>query len=86
MKRVPLAEFKAHCSRYVDEVAGEEIVITKYGKAVARLSFEEDRPKRDLWDLRGALKGKLIVNPNDDFFSTGIKWEAESPERVGFES
>jgi antitoxin (DNA-binding transcriptional repressor) of toxin-antitoxin stability system len=86
MKKVPLAEFKAHCSRYVEEVADEEIVITKYGKAVARLSFEEDRPKGDLWDLLGALKGKLIVDPNDDFLSTGIKWEAQSPEPVGFES
>ena len=32
MKKVPLAEFKAHCSRYVEEVADEEILITKHGK------------------------------------------------------
>ena len=28
MKRVPIAEFKANCSRYVEEASQEDIVIT----------------------------------------------------------
>jgi antitoxin (DNA-binding transcriptional repressor) of toxin-antitoxin stability system len=77
MKRVPLAEFKAHCARYMDEVAGEEIVITKYGKAVARLSFEEDCTGTD-GHLIGVLRGKLLYDNDDDLLSTGRTWEAQS--------
>lgn len=76
MKRVPLAEFKAHCSRYVEEVGDEEIVITKHGKAVARLSPAE--PSGSLWDLRGILEGELLADPEDEMLSTGARWDAES--------
>jgi prevent-host-death family protein len=76
MKKVPLAEFKAHCSRYVDEVAEEEILITKHGKPVARLSPAE--PRASLCNLRGILKGELLVDPDDEILSTGIRWDAES--------
>lgn len=77
MKKVPLAEFKTHCSRYVEEVADEEIIITKHGKPVARLSPAEERPETDA-HLIGVLKGKLIVDPDDDLFSTGRRWDAQS--------
>lgn len=43
MNRVPLSEFKAHCSPYITELGDEELVITKYGKAVARLNAAEDK-------------------------------------------
>jgi prevent-host-death family protein len=75
MKKVPLAEFKAHCSRYVEEVADEEIVITKYGKPVAKLVQVEERP--DLWAFLGALRGKVYVDPDGDLLSTGVQWNAE---------
>jgi antitoxin (DNA-binding transcriptional repressor) of toxin-antitoxin stability system len=48
-----------------DAAAGEEIVITKFGKPVARLvplTFREDRPKRQL----GLLAGRLVVPPDFD--------------------
>ena len=60
MKRVPIAEFKAHCSQYIDEVAGEDIVITKHGKPVARVvPIQEDVSRRI-----GLAKGEFAV-PDD---------------------
>lgn len=76
MKRVPIAEFKAHCSRYIEELAQEEIVITKHGKAVARVSLESE--ERNPWKVYGLLEGKIVVDPNDDLFSTGVEWDADS--------
>ena len=67
MKKVPLAEFKAHCSRYVEEVQDEEILITKHGKPVARLSPAEERPDTDA-HLIGVLKGRLLYDNDDDLF------------------
>ena len=75
MKRVPLDEFKAHCSRYIEELDDEEILITKHGKAVAKLLHVEEGP--DLWAFRGALRGKVYVDPDDDLLSTGVPWNAE---------
>ena len=38
-RTIPAAEFKAHCLALMDEVqaSGEEIVVTKRGKPVARI-------------------------------------------------
>jgi prevent-host-death family protein len=53
---------KTHLSRLIDQVnAGEEVVITRHGRAVARLVPAEGKPKRKL----GTLKGKIWVS--DDF-------------------
>ena len=74
------SEFKAKCLKLMDEVAetGEEIIITKNGKPVAKLAPYRERPQS--WF--GRDKGKLrilgdIISPID------VKWEAESdPDRV----
>lgn len=79
MKRVPIAEFKAHCSQYIDELAQGEIVITKHGKPVARVVAEPEEPtvpKRDIWEFYESLKGRYKVTADD--LSTGIRWDAES--------
>ena len=54
---------KTHLSRLIDQVnAGEEVVITRHGRPVARLvPAEAAKPKRKL----GTLKGKIWVS--DDF-------------------
>ena len=77
---IKASEFKAKCLKLMDEVAenGEEIVITKNGKPVARLTAYRERPKT----LFGIDKGRLeilgdIISPMD------IEWEAEvDPDRV----
>ena len=64
MTIVNLHAAKTHFSRLVDQAAaGEEIIIAKAGKPVARLMplAPVERPKRKL----GALKGMLVIP--DDF-------------------
>ena len=74
------AEFKAKCLKLMDEVAdsGEEIVITKRGRPVAKLTPFRVRPKqwfgrdRDIIEIHGD-----IIEPVD------VAWEAEAnPDRV----
>ncbi len=63
MKTVNLQDAKAHLSTLVEEAgAGEEIVIAKAGKPVARLVPLE---KKDFRKTFGMLKGKIWVS--DDF-------------------
>ncbi len=51
MVRVSLAQAKAHLSELVDRAeTGEEVVITRHGKPVARLSAEA-RPRTPLRPL-----------------------------------
>lgn len=63
MQTVNIHEAKTHLSRLLEQVAGgEEVVIAKAGKAIARLvPLEATRKERRL----GLLKGKL--NVPDDF-------------------
>lgn len=75
MKRVPIAEFKANCSRYVEEASQEDIVITKHGKPVARV-VAETAAKQDIWEFYESLEGKYQVL--GDVLSTGRKWDAQS--------
>ncbi len=75
MKRVPIAEFKAHCSRYIDEVAGEDIVITKHGKPVARVVAASPSPRDSIWELYDSLEGKYEVL--GEVVTTGRTWNAQ---------
>lgn len=63
MKTVNIHEAKTHLSRLLAEVAaGEEIVIAKAGKPVARIvPLAGQRPERVL----GFDKGRVVIN--DDF-------------------
>jgi prevent-host-death family protein len=64
MRSINIHEAKTHLSRLVDEVnAGEEIVIAKAGKPLARLiPFQRRRGRRKL----GALAGRFAVPDNFD--------------------
>jgi prevent-host-death family protein len=72
MRTIAAARFKAQCLRLLDEVAetGETIVVTKRGKAVARLTPVEDPP---------SLKGSVVylVDDEEALFSTGEVWDME---------
>lgn len=74
-KTIKASEFKAKCLQLMDEVAatGEEIVITKNGRPVSRLTPYREKPKT----LFGIDRDKItilgdIVEPID------VEWEAES--------
>lgn len=72
MKQIAAAKFKEQCLSLLDSVAEEGLVITKHGRAVAKLI-----PIRaSSADLIGSLKGKLTIE--GDVLSTGVPWNAES--------
>jgi prevent-host-death family protein len=64
MRSINIHEAKTHLSRLVDEVsAGEEIIIAKAGKPLARLiPFQRRSGRRKL----GALAGRFRVPDNFD--------------------
>ena len=64
MRTVDIHAAKAHLSRLVEEAAaGEEIVITKGGKPLARLCPLAPAPRKR---VLGRLEGKLVVPDNFD--------------------
>jgi prevent-host-death family protein len=64
MKTVNIHQAKTHLSRLVDEAAGgEEIVIARAGKPVARLvALPAGRPRRK----PGSMKGKIWISEDFD--------------------
>jgi len=78
-RTIPAGEFKAKCLAIIDEVHDrhEQVIITKYGKPMARLGpmdKAEDKPE----SLFGFMRGKLhilgdIVEPIDP----AEAWESE---------
>ncbi len=72
-KKIPAGEFKAKCLKLMDEVqqTGQEVIITKRGKPVARLVPVAGKPP----SLFGCMKGSIeilgdIIEPVD------VEWEA----------
>jgi prevent-host-death family protein len=64
MQTVNIHEAKTHLSRLLEQVAGgEEIIIAKAGKAIARLVPLNAPPKKR---QLGLLKGKLNFSDNFD--------------------
>ena len=87
-RTIKASEFKAKCLKLMDEVAasGDEIVITKNGKPVAKLtpckpaSQEmpyQDRPKSPFGLNRGRYE---IIGDLDDAFDD-VDWDAEFAKR-----
>jgi prevent-host-death family protein len=75
MSRIMKAsEFKAKCLALMDEVTetGQDVIVTKHGKPVAKLVPYEAKPKRG---LLGIWKGQVeilgdIISPID------VEWDA----------
>ena len=78
VRTISASEFKAKCLALIDEVAetGVEIVITKRGNPVARLSAYRERPKTLYGKYRGQFK---ICGDFDD--SLEEDWEAEFDQK-----
>ena len=84
-RTINASEFKAKCLKLMDEVAesGEEIIITKNGKPVAKLTpykptAEEipyqDRPKSPF----GLDKGRYEIIGDLDGALSDVEWDAET--------
>ena len=72
MERINASGFKAQCLSLLDNLGPEGIVITKRGKAVARVIPVTSACAA----LIGSMKGRIKVN--GDILSTGIRCYAES--------
>jgi prevent-host-death family protein len=70
MKKIGAAEFKTRCLTLLDEVGPEGLIITKHGKAVAKLMPMASEPAA----LVGSLKGRIRVKGR--ILSTGVVWRA----------
>lgn len=71
MRRVTATSFKAHCLALLDEAAaGEEIIVTKHGRPVARVG-----PAVSAEPLRGSVTYLVadegLIDPLDE------EWDAE---------
>ena len=72
MREITATQFKARCLRLLDEVAetGEPLVITKHGRAVARLE-----PPVRAADLRGSAK--LDLSDEELIAASMGAWDVE---------
>ena len=72
-RSIPAGQFKAQCLALLDEVhdSRSEIVVTKRGKAVARVAPVQRVPRRSAF---GRLAGTIRFH--GDILSTGEAWEA----------
>ena len=72
---LPAGEFKARCLKLMDQVRerGEEIVITKHGRPVAKLVPVAATPP----ELFGHLKGTVTYH-GDIVEPTGEVWDADT--------
>ncbi|MSV30619.1 MAG: hypothetical protein EXQ52_18020 [Bryobacterales bacterium] len=71
-KQIPISEVRARLLSLVDDLPREGVLITSHRNPIARLT-----PLPLGNSMIGVLRG-LIVNPDDDLFSTGEPWDAES--------
>nr|WP_255626505.1 type II toxin-antitoxin system Phd/YefM family antitoxin [Phyllobacterium sp. KW56] len=70
---ISIAEAKAKFSELITRAqSGEEIVLTRHGKAVATISPLSD-PHKKPRSLIGAMKGQIEIS--DDFDKLGPEWD-----------
>lgn len=67
MKTVDAAKFKKQCLSLLDHLDPDGLVVTKYGKPVARVVPYE----RGFGPLIGSLKDKIVIH--GDLLSTGSR-------------
>jgi len=72
MQEMSISRFKEQCLALIDNLGPEGILVTKHGKAVARVVPADS----DCAVLIGSLAGKVKIK--GDVLSTGTGWNAES--------
>ena len=73
--KIPAGKFKAHCLKLMDQVQnGGEIIITKYGKPVAKLVPAESAKEGP--SPYGFLKGSVVIQ-KDLTLPLDVKWNAD---------
>ena len=76
---IAAGKFKAQCLKIMDDVHNHhrEVVITKYGKPVAKLVGITAKTKESLF---GLLKNSVIIK-GDIISSLEESWDAQNPDR-----
>ncbi|MGA3212102.1 MAG: hypothetical protein ABSD20_12420 [Terriglobales bacterium] len=72
MQTINASKFKEQCLALLEDLDPDGILITKHGKAVARLIPASS----ECASLIGSMKGKIKIHGN--IMSTGTKWNAQS--------
>ena len=72
MKNLNASEFRRQCLALLDRLPPEDILITRRGQPIARLT----PVRKGSADLIGTLAGKFEIR--GDILSTGAVWDAES--------
>jgi prevent-host-death family protein len=77
VQRIRAAEFKAVCLRLMDRVraTGEEFIITKRNRAVAKLGPVKDG---ELRPFVGRSRGMISAAPEDLLAPVGEEWEVDA--------
>jgi len=72
---IPAGQFKAQCLKLMDNVrdSHEEIVITKFGKPIAKLVPMGTEPEKPLF---GFLKDSVVIK-QDIVAPTGEEWNVD---------
>src|SRR4051795_1856258 len=73
MKTLSVSDFREQCLQLFEGLPAEGILITRRGRAVAKVTPVPSPCS----DLIGRLPG-VVSNPKDDLFATGVAWDAES--------
>lgn len=71
MRQIGVSKFRRDFHALLDNLGGEGIIITKWGRPIAKLTLF----RSDCAHLIGSMKGKLKIRGN--IFSTGLRWDAE---------
>lgn len=72
--KMSVSEFRRQCLSLLDQLPPEGITLTRHGKPIARITPVEPG---SCAELIGSVPG-LVFDNDDDLFSTGIRWDAES--------
>ena len=72
-QEIPISEVRERLLSLVDDLPRDGVIITRHGNPIARLTPVATVTAA----LMGSLKG-IVIDPGDDLFSTGERWDAES--------
>ena len=72
MREIGAAKFKEQCLSLLENLSPEGLIITKWGKPVARVVPYPQRPEH----LIGCLRDKISIR--GDIMSTGVAWDADA--------
>lgn len=73
MQKIPCTKFKEQCLSVLDRLGSEGVIVTKYGRPIARVIPIKNK---NSGGLIGTFKDKIKIK--GDVFSTGLKWNIKS--------